>query len=97
MTAPKTLAEVRAQFRGSSRNEIDSAILVAWKCALNSVTARDPADLSGLGCGDNSCVIQRPSGMGTNGGCCCDERTLRRAVMILRAELDLVKARAEYR
>jgi hypothetical protein len=32
------------------------------------------------GCADNSCVVARRTGMGTNGGCRCDDRTLRRAV-----------------
>jgi hypothetical protein len=35
------------------------------------------------GCGDHSCVVARPKGMGTNGGCRCEPTTLRRA---LRAE-----------
>jgi hypothetical protein len=26
------------------------------------------------GCGDNSCIHGRPSGMGTNGGCSCEQR-----------------------
>jgi hypothetical protein len=39
------------------------------------------------GCGDNSCVVAKPRGMATNGGCRCDERKLRRAVQLLRAAL----------
>jgi len=35
------------------------------------------------GCGDNSCIIIQPQGMGTNGGCRCGERELRRAVLWL--------------
>jgi hypothetical protein len=40
----------------------------------------DPGDLPVSGCGDNSCEVQQASGMATNGGCCCDERTVRRAL-----------------
>lgn len=38
-------------------------------------------------CGDNSCVCAGPrrGGMRTNGGCQCDERQLRRAVLWWRA------------
>ncbi len=39
------------------------------------------------GCGDNSCVVQAPKGMATNGGCRCNERQLRRAVQALKAKL----------
>lgn len=38
----------------------------------------DPYPVSG--CGDNSCQVAQPKGMATNGGCRCDERTLRRAL-----------------
>lgn len=41
---------------------------------------QDPGDLPVSGCGDNSCIVAQSSGMSTNGGCCCDERTLRIAV-----------------
>lgn len=90
--APKTLSETRAEFRGASRNEIDAAILCAWGRAIESVRARTPIDLIGLGCGDNSCVIERPQGMATNGGCTCGKQELRSAVVALRAELDRVNA-----
>ena len=41
---------------------------------------QDPGDLPVGGCGDSSCQVAQASGMATNGGCCCDERTLRRAL-----------------
>lgn len=41
----------------------------------------DPGDMPVAGCGDNSCVVRTPEGVGTNGGCRCEERELRRAVM----------------
>ena len=41
---------------------------------------RDPGDLPVRGCGDNSCVVAKPGGMGTNGGCCCEARELRHAL-----------------
>ena len=40
----------------------------------------DPGDLPVSGCGDNSCEVEKPKGMATNGGCRCDEGTLRRAL-----------------
>lgn len=91
----KTLADVRAEFKGASRNEIDSAILTAWRCALDSVRAREPVSLEQLGCGDSSCVVRRPRGMAPNGGCRCDERTLRQAVQAWRAECDRLAALLE--
>jgi hypothetical protein len=42
----------------------------------------DPGDVPFIGCGDHSCItVDGPGGMATNGGCRCDEITLRRAVM----------------
>lgn len=48
----------------------------------------------GLGCGDNSCLIQRPKGQATNGGCRCfdnitdrNERLkLKRAFLLTRTQ-----------
>lgn len=40
------------------------------------------------GCGDNSCVVAKPNGPGTNGGCNCSPIVLRAAVWKLRADLD---------
>jgi len=40
----------------------------------------DPGDLPVNGCGDSSCEVASTSGMATNGGCSCDDRTLRRAL-----------------
>lgn len=88
----RTLAEVRAEFRGASRNAIDSAVLVAWKAALDSVKARQPSSLEGVGCGDNSCLVEQPRGMATNGGCRCEPRALRMGVMAYRAECDRLTA-----
>jgi hypothetical protein len=45
------------------------------------------------GCGDHSCAVAKPRGMGTNGHCRCDERTLRRALRRERAaKVDIVGA-----
>lgn len=61
---------------------------------------QDPGEMPFSAC-DNSCVICRPLGMGTNGGCRCDERQLRRAVMWYRARcvylIECVKAAREGR
>lgn len=42
---------------------------------------------AGLGGCDNSCEIRRPGGMGTNGGCRCSERELRRALQVAKREI----------
>lgn len=42
---------------------------------------QDPGDLPCYGCSDGSCIVKRPTGMHTNGGCRCEERELRRALM----------------
>jgi hypothetical protein len=48
------------------------------------------------GCGDHSCAVAKPRGMGTNGHCRCDERTLRRALRRERAaKVDIVGAARE--
>ena len=41
------------------------------------------------GCGDHSCDVARPKGQGTNAGCRCNERTLRRALRIERARAEM--------
>lgn len=38
------------------------------------------------GCGDTSCLIQKPSGMATNGGCRCDAKRYRRAIHVALGE-----------
>jgi hypothetical protein len=42
-----------------------------------------PSDIPFVAC-DHSCVITQPTGMSPNGGCRCDERKLRRAVLYWR-------------
>lgn len=32
------------------------------------------------GCGDHSCVLAKPKGVGTNGGCTCSQRILKMGV-----------------
>ena len=57
--------------------------------------------LDGIGCGDHSCVVRRPRGMGTNGGCRClprelhpdDAVRLRKAFHALRAHIEAEPAR----
>ena len=43
-----------------------------------------------IGCADHGCIVTTRAGHGTNGGCRCDERTLRRAVRKMRRELAAV-------
>lgn len=50
------------------------------------------ADVDLEGCGDHSCVVAKPGGMGTNGGCRCERVHLRRAVHVLRERLRAVEA-----
>lgn len=47
-----------------------------------------PGDIPFAGCGDHSCDVAQPCGMGPNGGCRCDERMLRRAVRYWRQVAD---------
>jgi hypothetical protein len=56
------------------------------------VSRQDPGDLPVAGCGDSSCEVAQATGMATNGGCGCDERTVRRA---LRYYKRLARFRAE--
>ena len=50
------------------------------------------------GCGDHSCAVARPAGMGTNGRCRCEIREVRAALLWYRArvrELELQIAGAK--
>lgn len=78
-----TLASLRAEASRVNKTEADALVLRTWSAALASVRDRPIPEL--VGCGDHSCVVARPNGMGTNGGCRCDEHALRRAVITLRA------------
>ena len=39
------------------------------------------------GCGDHSCVVEKPKGQGTNGGCRCSPIALRRKIWEQEAEI----------
>lgn len=85
-----TFASLRAvSKRKLTRSEQEALFLRTWRAAIEAVRFR-PADL--VGCGDHSCVVAPPRGMGTNGGCRCDERDLRRAVLSLRNQLTALNA-----
>ena len=45
-----------------------------------------------IGCGDHSCDVAPPGGMGTNGHCRCDEVALRRAVRAMRRTIAALRA-----
>lgn len=47
------------------------------------------------GCGDSGCICRPTSGMATNGGCRCDERTVRRALMMWRRYAGELEARVK--
>lgn len=51
---------------------------------------QEPPDVPFVGC-DNSCVVARPGGMATNGGCRCDEAKLRRAVQWWRRRAEFLQ------
>lgn len=40
---------------------------------------KEPQDFPVTGCGDNSCLIEKPHGMATNGGCRCELFKFQRA------------------
>lgn len=95
MTEPKTIDSIAAQYVARKRKTIDPhemrmAIAEAYFAGVESVKARPVLDLQG--CGDGGCIVARPTGMHTNGGCHCEPRALRIAALALRAELDRVNA-----
>lgn len=47
---------------------------------------------SSHGCMDNSCVVAKPTGMATNGGCRCGRATLKSALWRAREERDAARA-----
>lgn len=51
----------------------------------------DPGDMPMTGCGDGSCIVARPTGMHTNGGCRCEGFELRRAVMYWRRRSEFLQ------
>lgn len=61
--------------------------LVELRAAVDESEALD-RERSEHGCGDSSCVVQRPQGMSTNGGCRCGRAALRAALQKARKELD---------
>lgn len=79
-----TLASLRAEAQRTkpTKADTDTFILRAWRAGYDSRTPKNPPEL--VGCGDNSCIVAKPTGMATNGGCRCDEQRLKRAVMALR-------------
>lgn len=52
--------------------------------------SKDPGDIPFVAC-DNSCIVARPTGMTTNGGCRCEKTTLRRAVMWWRRRAEFLQ------
>lgn len=79
-----TLQSLREEAQRAKKTEMDALVLRAWGAAIESVRGQAPPEL--VGCGDHSCIVAPPKGMGTNGGCRCDHRDLRRAVMALRIQ-----------
>jgi len=72
-----------------AQGDIAAAYSLGRNAALEGV--KTTAALRLDGCGDHGCVVRsNQGGMGTNGGCQCTERQLRRAVQILKARLDAV-------
>jgi len=52
---------------------------------------KGPGDFPVLGCSDNSCEVRAPGGMGTNGGCRCEARELRRALRWWRRKAEFLE------
>lgn len=48
------------------------------------------------GCGDNSCECRSPGGMATNGGCRCDDRRKRAALLAWRGYAMALEARMTF-
>lgn len=65
--------------------------LAALRAELDEERRADHAP-SSHGCGDNSCVIERPRGMATNGGCRCGRAALKSALWRAREERDAARA-----
>lgn len=87
MTTP--LQELMAGKKPNVQADVAAAYALGRDAALErtKTVAALPLD----GCGDHGCVVRsNPGGMGTNGGCQCTERQLRRAVQVLKARLDAV-------
>jgi hypothetical protein len=62
------------------------AELEALRAAVDEETAID-RERAEHGCGDASCIVERATGMTTNGGCRCGRRALRAALQRARKEL----------
>lgn len=88
----KTIDSLYAHYSSFGPRSLNLRLCIAdsWMSGVESLKGREPAEL--VGCGDHSCVVTRSKGMGTNGGCRCDERRLRRAVGQLRYELNRLQA-----
>lgn len=49
------------------------------------------------GCGDNSCLIKKPKGMGTNGGCTCTRNVPRNDVLAVKRGIsELIDLRKQH-
>ena len=69
------------------QGDIAKAYTLGRDAALADVKTAAALPLDG--CGESGCVVRRnEGGMGTNGGCQCSDRQLRRAVQVLKARLD---------
>lgn len=67
-----------------TQEDRDRAIVVEVEALKKDIRRfhRNPDDIPFVAC-DNSCIVARPEGMATNGGCRCDERKLRQVVQWL--------------
>jgi hypothetical protein len=73
------------------RLERENAMLRASLARLRAT----PPDCPILGCCDHGCECVEHTGMGTNGGCQCDERSLRRALRWWRGYVAFQRATIE--
>ncbi len=56
---------------------------------------KSPGDFPVTGCGDGGCEVAQPTGQHTNGGCRCNESTLRRALRWYKRHGDFLVATIE--
>lgn len=67
------------------------AEIAALRAEIDEERRADHAQTS-HGCGDNSCLVARPTGMATNGGCRCGRGALKTALWRMREERDAARA-----
>jgi len=86
MKTPRPLQRTEREIRLASEVDALRAQLIAIR--------KDPGDSPLIGCHDGACIVHRPEGMHTNGGCHCheDKRLMRMTVLYLRRRVEFLVA-----